>query len=78
MDHTLNRKRKSGVGDETSLTQTLEKLSLPITPVSEDRVEEPTQPTVLLICRDGHSQKWGPRWLSQAGLAVTLDRKSVV
>ena len=72
MDHALHKKNEPLADDETSLTQALEKLSMPISPVAEDAYEEPAQLAVLLICRNGHSKKWGPRWLSQAGLTVNL------
>ena len=72
MSHASQKRTGSLADDETNLTQALEKLSLPIAPVSDDPEAIPAQPTALLICRNGHSRKWGPRWLSQAGLAVEL------
>ncbi len=76
MSRVSHRRTEPVADDETNLTQALEKLSLPIAPVSEDPDEAPARPTALLICRNGHSKKWGPRWLSQAGLAVGLHDDS--
>ena len=52
------------------LTRTLKKLSMPVD-TGVDALEE-SAGTALLLCRDRDSRKWGPRWLSQAGLQATI------
>jgi len=56
--------------DPLSLTQTIQKLSIPVETV-DDLFEEQAG-TALLLCRDNNSRKWGPRWLGHAGLQATV------
>lgn len=52
--------------ERLNLTQTIRKLSMPTR--AADDVLEDQGGTVLLLCKDGDSRKWGPRWLQRAGL----------
>ncbi len=55
--------------DEIDLTHTIRKLSLPVV-ADNDPIED--EGTVLLVCCDTTSQKWGPRWLNQVGLQAAI------
>ncbi|MDX1516576.1 MAG: EAL domain-containing protein [Woeseiaceae bacterium] len=62
-------KRRSETGN-IEFTQTLRKLTLPSDTVNDELDEQGG--TALLLCRDSASRKWGPRWLSQAGLEPSV------
>ena len=48
------------------LTESIRKLSLPKDPLDDPYVDHGD--TALLLCRDGDSRRWGPRWLTRVGL----------
>ena len=52
------------------LTMAIKRLSQPVDTLG-DVFEEPGG-TALLLCRDSDSRKWGPRWLGQSDLQVTV------
>lgn len=52
------------------LTTAIKQLSVPVDTVG-DAFEE-VGGTALLLCKDGDSRKWGPRWLSQCDLQVSV------
>ena len=64
----MDLKEKLGLpssDDGLDLTQAIKQLSFPAP--AEDGFDE-EEGTALVLCRDSASKKWGPRWLSQAGL----------
>lgn len=67
MTDSDNNARDLGSGD---LTTAIKQLSNPVETVV-DAFEEPGG-TALLLCRDSDSKKWGPRWLGQSDLQVTV------
>ncbi len=57
---------------EIELTQTLRSLRLPRADTRPaNSVGAGAEPRAMLLCRDGASRKWAPRWLKEAGFAVT-------
>ena len=56
--------------DKLNLTQTIRKLSIPVSSTDDSHDDE--EGTALLLCRDNASRKWGPRWLRQAGLVANV------
>jgi EAL domain-containing protein (putative c-di-GMP-specific phosphodiesterase class I)/PleD family two-component response regulator len=72
MSTSDRRPAPTPVEKKLNLTQNLRKLSIPAA-ADTDSFEE-DQGTVLLLCRDSASLKWGPRWLRQAGLVAKAPR----
>jgi len=69
-----DRARKSGAlapKDNLDLTRSIRKLTIPTAPVDGADVIDAKSGSALLVCCDGSSIKWGPRWLRQAGLKTT-------
>ena len=56
--------------EAADLTRALRQLSQPVD-THRDAFEE-RGGTALLLCKDADSKRWGPRWLGQAGLQVTV------
>ncbi len=47
-------------------------LSVPVAPADAGGDPDIGSRKVLIVCRDSASRKWGPKWLKQSGLEVTL------
>ncbi len=56
--------------DPADMTTALKRLSIPVDTV-DDAFEE-SAGTALFLCRDSDAKKWGPRWLSQSNMQVTV------
>ena len=61
---------KKAANDAADLTTAIKQLSVPVDTV-DDAFEDPGG-TALLLCKDSDSKKWGPRWLSQCDLQVSV------
>ena len=61
---------KKPANDAADLTTAIKQLSVPVDTVG-DAFEDPGG-TALLLCKDNDSKKWGPRWLSQCDLQVSV------
>lgn len=56
--------------DSLDITRSIRKLSIPVDTVVD--LFDDVGGTAILLCRDGASRKWGPRWLSQSGFQVNV------
>ena len=58
--------------DNLDLTVSIKNLSIPLSNSNDNKQSDNLSFSALLVCRDNASQKWGPRWLRQAGLDTTM------
>jgi len=58
--------------DDLDLTRSIRMLSVPAAPAVTGADRDIGSRRVLIVCRDSASRKWGPKWLKQADLEVTL------
>lgn len=72
MSDASGRYRRPRPEDKLDLTRSIRKLTVPVAPVPSTDAQEQETHSVLLLCRDSASRKWGPRWLRQAGLDAIL------
>lgn len=70
MTDSTTKRIPGPIMDPLSLTQTIQKLSIPVDTLGD--VFEEQGGTALLLCRDNNSKKWGPRWLGHAGLQTNV------
>ncbi len=70
MPDTGSKSHSRVIDDRLDLTRSIRKLSPPLAPAND--ADDAIAGTALLVCKDGDSKKWGPRWLSRHGLKATL------
>ena len=80
MPDSRHYRRKPPAHPEIELTQTLRRLRLPKGDTKPASFDTDSQPRVMLLCRDGATRKWGPRWLREAGFALSqpADHRNAV
>ena len=66
-----DHRRRLPAGNEIELTQTLRRLRLPRADTTPASFDADNQPRAMLVCRDGASRKWAPRWLREAGFVLS-------
>ena len=54
------------------LTQSIRRLTVPESTLTDIEQHLEERRTALLVCRDGEIRKWGRRWLERAGLNVAI------
>lgn len=71
MSDSSQPKRTPRAPDSLDLTRSIKRLSIPVDSGKFAISQNNHERSALLVCRDGDSKKWGPRWLKQAGLKTT-------
>ena len=64
-----------GTGESIELTQTLKRLTVPVKPANDPLDGVPG--TALLLSRDKEADKWGKRWLTQAGFSAEIPAEPI-